>query len=360
MIFLMPDTCAWISFLEHGDLLTPLRTLDSLVAAGEVTLWTTKEISGEILGDKNKQSRYARAEKFLLDDMRRRLDEETDPAVVASILTIINSPDLYDRVDRIEESVSHIDDLVSRSTIIEDTDAVNRRVLDRIGQSLAPFHKEDKRDVRRCVNDAMNIEKFAEAAATCMNDDISVFVSQNRKDYATKNNPDKPHADYSDIFNERCLFAKSFVRTVAEISEMVLSEGSRGFIHSDRKPGQEIEAEIAVLDEHDWMYRHLARKQAIEDGTCRLAPGRTVRNPMRPLRIGEASWREDLETAEQKLVVDPGLPRAPDPYQAGFAAGAHRALTWVLSNVQSPARFLPRVVAPELPDDGEEQETRAA
>lgn len=353
MIFLMLDTCVWISFLERADLQGPLRSLEELVADKVVTLLTTREILDEMRGDRRKQIRQAGAEKGMLDRISKRLAGNDTTGLAEACRMMKANPDLCDRVDRIEEAMVHVDDLLLRCKVVEDSADVNAKVLGRLADGLAPFHREDKKDVRRCVNDAMIIEKFAKAASEIKDGDDYVFVSLNRTDYATATDADEHHSHYANIFGPGCHFTKKIDHIIHDVAEAAATghlQRKKG--HSNRKSWDEIQVEIASVDEHHWLHRHFARKRDITDGKCRLHPGRSFFAPLRPPRIGMVSWQEDLVTAEGKLAKNPGLPRETGPYQAGFAAGALMALKWVLGDERSPARVM-TCVPPEPREDPE-------
>ena len=361
MIFLMPDACIWISFLEQPDLRGPLKALEGLVAENIVELWTTEEIQHEVRYDKRGKARKADAEKLLLDKILDRVDAATDKELAEAAEKIKGSPRLYDRADDIEEAMGHVDDLLQRSRVIAGSEAVSARVLHRIAKGLAPFHRL-KGDVRQSFNDGIIIEKFASAAAELDDkEDACVFISINNTEFATATNSHQSHADFSNIFGDRCIFMRNISRAVDELREMAnLGQIARKFSHSDRKSWNEISAEIAVVGDHDWFHRHLARKEEIADGTCSLKPGRSVLIPLRPPRIGVESWRDELVTAERKLAGNPGLPITTDPYQSGFAAGALMALRWVRGEAQSPAHAMTRTPPEGVDVDETPRELRSA
>ena len=226
-----------------------------------------------------------------------------------------------------------IENVFSRTPVIEISDAVKLRAAQRAIDKRAPFHRQ-----RNGIDDAILIEVYADAVgAKTPRGTRFAFVTHNTKDFSHPNVSNKlPHPDVEGCFSRsRSLYFITLgeaLRRVhpAQFSDLMIEQE---WVEEPRRLTEIVDT-IDELCTKIWDSRHQLRRQQIDLGKIKIVEKETfpVKNHLRR-PIQRDIWEGALKSAakvEKKYGLENLGPW--DDFEWGMLNGKLSALRWVLGD----------------------------
>jgi hypothetical protein len=252
-------------------------------------------------------------------------------------LTVLNELDELERGltnfgDQVAELISRVEDLLLDSKIIETSEAVKLRAVERALEKKAPFHR-----ARNSMADAIIFEIYAEAVTSGGAEDDFALVTHNTKDFSNLDGDNRlPHPDFTPLFtNDRSRFFISIVDALKMYFAEDVADLTREsqLIEAPPRSLKEIQEAEEELTLKRWYDRHQMRSVAIKAGKTKLVDKEDFSKP--PPRGGrpieKEIWKGAMKAAKE--VERRFGKRNLGPYtdfEWGMLAGKHSAIRWVL------------------------------
>jgi hypothetical protein len=193
MFRILIDTCVWLDLAKDYQQQTILAALEELVQQGAIALVLPRTVVDEF--DRNKARVIEESSRSLSSTLKRTkevVEKFGDPKQRQTVLSQLNDVDhrLSTFSDAATDTVSRIEKLFERTTIIEISDAVKLRAAQRAIDKRAPFHRQ-----RNGIDDAILIELYAaEIETKTAARSRFAFISHNTKDFSHPSATNKqPH-----------------------------------------------------------------------------------------------------------------------------------------------------------------------
>ena len=201
MTKLLIDTCVWLDIAKTNKGEKILNLLEEFIKQNEVTLIIPALIITEF--NRNKQRVVIDAGKSLSSHF-----EKVKEMVVMhggnknKELIIAQLNDISHRIPTLGESafrsIKRIEKLFADSEVIEITDSMKLRSVQRAMDKKAPFHLP-----KNSIGDSIIIESYFEHKL--MNESLEFkyfFITHNKNDFSLKNgDQNKPHDDIAELFD---------------------------------------------------------------------------------------------------------------------------------------------------------------
>ncbi len=196
------DTCVWLDLAKDPKQQSLLNVIEELIERNELILIVPRIVLDEFI--RNKERVIKEGTKSLSSVIKRAkdvVDKFGDPKKKKEVLEQLSNVDY--KIPTLGEaavvSFARIEGLLRKSTIIETTDDIKLRAVQRAIENKAPFHHQ-----KNSINDAIIIEIYAESI---QNDNSTgyrfAFVTHNKNDFSLLNGNDKiPHPDFAMYFSK--------------------------------------------------------------------------------------------------------------------------------------------------------------
>jgi hypothetical protein len=329
---ILVDTCVWLDLAKDPEQLALLNVIEELVKRKELSLIVPRLVADEFA--RNKEKIIKESSKSLSTVFKRVkdvVDKFGDPKKKKIVLEQLNDVDY--KIPTLGEaaivSVSRIEKLLKEATIIETTDDIKLRAVQRAIDRKAPFHRQ-----KNSINDAIIIETYA----TCILDKNSTgirfaFVTHNKNDFSLPNGNDKiPHPDFDMYFSKiKSHYYVKLAEAVHRISPDLVTDImiEDEWIQEPRSLTEIIEAEEEFLDKI-WYNRHQNWLYRIEIGEVKIVDsipeGKYIPN-VTPVEIYEGA-RKAAKNVEKKYSIKNLGPWS--DFEWGMLNGKLSALRWVL------------------------------
>src|SRR5271166_2618215 len=272
MLRILIDTCVWLDLAKDYQQQAILTALEELVRQGEIELILPRTVIDEF--KRNKARIIEESGRSLSSTMKRvkeAVEKFGDPRQKRGVLRELNDVDhrLPTLGGAAVVTVGRIEKLFTGTPVIEISDAVKLRAVQRGIDKCAPFHRQ-----RNGIDDAVLIEVYADAAgAKAMAGVRFAFVTHNTKDFSHPTASSKlPHSDIAACFSRvRSLYFITLgeaLRRVepAQFADLMIEQD---WIEEPRRLS-EILAAIDELFDKVWYNRHQVRRQKIERGEVKV------------------------------------------------------------------------------------------
>jgi len=328
------DTCVWLDMAKDPKQQGLLNVLEELIERNELTLIVPRIVLDEFI--RNKERVIKEGTKSLSSVIKRAkdvVDKFGDPKTKQEVLEQLSNVDY--KIPTLGEtaivSVARIEALLKESTIIETTDDIKLRAVQRAIENKAPFHHQ-----KNSINDAIIIEIYAES----IQDDKSAgfrfaFVTHNKNDFSLTNGNDKiPHADFAMYFSKiKSKYFINLAEAVHRISPEMVTDImiEDEWVQEPRSLSEIVEAEGEFFDKV-WYNRHLNWLYRIEIGKDKIVDsvpeGKYVPN-ITPRGIFKDARKaaKNVEEKHGKNNLGPW-----DDFEWGMLNGKLSALRWVLGD----------------------------
>ncbi|WP_152054209.1 PIN domain-containing protein [Tautonia marina] len=337
MFKIMADTDVWLNMAKEPQQQLLLSVLEELVKRQEVGILLPAVVIDEF--QRNRQRIIDDSRKSLSSVFKRvkdAVDKYGDASSKREVLEQLNDIDhrLPTLGDAVAESMTRIEKLFKTAAILEVSEPVKSRVIDRALQVKAPFHGK-----KNSTGDAVIIEIYGE----CVQGQESAghrfaFVTNNHNDFSnTSVNNNEAHPDIAEFFSKRnsnyFINIGDALRMVRPdlVSELMAELGE--WEQPQRSLSELIEAEGELCDKV-WYNRHMVRREKIESGEIELVERETfpsIAGKERPIQ--RDIWEGALESA-RKLEAKYGLENLGpwDNFEWGMINGKLSAIRWILGD----------------------------
>ena len=201
MTKMLIDTCVWLDLAKTSKGEKILSLLEEFIRNGEVSIFLPEIVITEF--NRNKERVVDSAIKSLsshFNVVREMVLKHGDEEYKDTFLSQLN--DLNHKMPTIGESVfeslQRIEKIFGHSEIIEITDDIKLRAVQRAIDKVAPFHLP-----KNSTGDALIIESYKEFKERNISQGAKLmFVTHNKSDFSLRNgNQKEPHEDLIDIFD---------------------------------------------------------------------------------------------------------------------------------------------------------------
>ncbi len=328
---ILVDTCVWLDMTKDPEQQTLLNVVEELVKRKELTLLVPRIVVDEFA--RNKERIIKESSQSLSSVFKRVkyvVDKFGDPKKKKAVLEQLDNVDykIPSLGESVITSVTRIEKLLKDATIIETTDDIKLRAVQRAIEKRAPFHRQ-----KNSINDALIIEIYA----TCIQDNNSTgirfaFVTHNKNDFSLPNGNDKiPHPDLAMYFSK--IKSKYYIKLAEAVHRIkpdlvtdIMIEDE--WFEEPRSFTEILEAEKELLDKiwynrhQNWLYRIKIGKDKIVD---KVPEGKYTPN-VTPREIFEGA-RKAAKSVEERYGIKNLGPW--DDFEWGMLNGKLSALRWV-------------------------------
>src|ERR1035437_597764 len=196
------DTCVWLDMAKDQEQVALLNVIEELIRLKELDLIVPRIVVDEFA--RNKEKIIKESNKSLSQVFKRvkdAVDKFGDPKKKQLALELLNDVDY--KIPSLGEaatiSITRIENLLKGAKIIETTEEVKLRAVQRAIENKAPFHR-----LKNSINDAIIIETYAD----CIMDESSsgyrfAFITHNKHDFSLSNGDERiPHPDLAVYFSK--------------------------------------------------------------------------------------------------------------------------------------------------------------
>ena len=253
------DTCVWLDMAKDPKQQGLVNVIEELIRSKELTLIVPRIVLDEFI--RNKERVIKEGTKSLSSVIKRAkdlVDKFGDQKKKQDVLEQLSNVDY--KIPTLGEAatvlVTRIEGLLKEATIIETTDDVKLRAVQRAIENKAPYHHH-----KNSINDAIIIEIYTDI----IQDDRSsgfrfAFVTHNKNDFSLPNGNDKfPHPDFAMYFSKiKSHYFINLAEAVHRISPELVTDImiEDEWAEEPRSMSEIIEAEGEFFDKI-WYNRHL-------------------------------------------------------------------------------------------------------
>jgi predicted nucleic-acid-binding protein len=253
------DTCVWLDMAKDPKQQSLLNVIEELIRRKKLALIVPRIVLDEFL--RNKERVIKEGTKSLSNVIKRAkvvVDKFGDPKKKQEVLEQLNDVDY--KIPTLGEaaiiSVTRIEGMLNEATIIETTDDIKLRAVQRAIENKAPFHHQ-----KNSINDAIIIEIYADSVQKDSSSGFRFsFVTHNKNDFSLPNGNDKiPHPDFAMCFSKiKSKYFINLAEAVHRISPEMVTDImiEDEWIQEPRSLSEIVEAEGEFFDKV-WYNRHL-------------------------------------------------------------------------------------------------------
>lgn len=335
MLRLLIDTCVWLDMAKDYRHQPTIRALEQLIEIGDVELILPQQAVDEFARNKDRIIRdsgksLSSTFKRVKDAVRQFGDEAARDKAIA----------VMDDVDRrivilgevVNDSIARIEKLFAGAEVVETTDAVKLRSVQRALDKLAPFHRD-----KNSMGDAVLAEIYRDALALGGDEIQFAFVTHNKHDFSHMSGDERqPHPDLADLFtSDSSTYWLSLGECLNAWAPEWMEDVKWEFEYTEepRKLSEITEAEN-LFTRQIWYNQHMYRLAQIESGDVRLVPKEHIaRVGYRQDEILDIVWERALFAAK-RTEDEVGLENLGpwSDFEWGMLNGKLSALRWVLGS----------------------------
>ncbi len=337
MFKLLIDTCVWLDLARRMELRPILGAVEEMLRHDMVALIVPRLVLDEF---KRNRERIERESAKGLSAHFRVVKEAVSRAGGSKRRT----KTLLAKLDDVDHKIpliggeavgvlNRIEKLVAAVPVVEASDAVKLRAVERAVDRRAPFHSG-----KNAMADALLMEIYAE----CMRDkaaagDRFVFVTHNKADFSLPNGDQRlPHPDFAGSFSRiKSLYFINLVEALRRVAPAMVTDVMLEYsiVEEPRGLSEILEAED-LLFHQVWYTRHLILMHGVKTGRVKVVEKETYpRPPGAPetitgdtLKVARAAGRRVLKKYGKKN-LGPW-----DDFYWGMVNGKLSALRWVLGS----------------------------
>jgi hypothetical protein len=218
-------------------------------------------------------------------------------------------------------SGARIEGLLNKGSIIEATDDIKLRAVQRAIENKAPFHHQ-----KNSINDAILIETYAACIQNKSSSGIRfAFITHNKHDFSFPNGDEKiPHPDFAGYFSKiksryYIKLAEAIQRISPELVTNIMFEEE--WVGEPRSLTEILEAEEEFFD-RIWYDRNFVHQANIKDGLEKEMPPEIKKGMLASMKRVEVKYGG--KNALRKYYKD--------DFEWGMLNGKLSALRWVLGD----------------------------
>ena len=337
MFKMLIDTCVWLDLAKDPRQAPVLGVVEEMVKLGMVTLIVPRVILDEFRRNREriaKESAKSLSTHFrLVKDAVERIggDKRRMQTVISHLDDVDHKIPIIggvavDTLDRIEK-------LLTASPIIELSEAVMVRAVQRALEGKAPFHHD-----KNSIADAIIIETYAEYIRD--NTTLGVrfaFITHNKSDFSIENGNQKiPHSDFADIFSRiKSLYFINLPEALRRIEPSLVTDIMLEYSWTQEPRGltEILEAED-LLFHQVWYNRHWNMRIDIEKGKIKIVDKETFPDTSSARKTIQKDVLEMALKAARNVEHRYGKKNLGpwDDFEWGMINGKLSALRWILGD----------------------------
>lgn len=333
---LLLDTCVWLDLAKDYRQRAALAALEELIREGHVELILPRIVVDEFARNKARViEESSRSLSSTLKRVKEAVEKFGDPRQKSLVLRQLNDVDhrLPTLGEAAVDTVKRIEKLFARTPVIEISDTVKLRAVQRAIDKRAPFHRQ-----RNGIDDAILIEVYADmVGAKVPARTRFAFVTHNTKDFSHPNASNKlSHPDIAACFSRtRSLYLITLGDALRRIQPTRFADlmVEQEWVEQPRRLAEILES-IDELFHKVWYNRHQVLRHKIDSSTTKI-----VEKEIFPVKdhlrwpIQRDVWEGALKAAarvERKYGLKNLGPW--DDFEWGMLNGKLSALRWVLGD----------------------------
>jgi len=335
MFRLLIDTCVWLDLAMDSQQEPLLQALEELIDGKSVELILPQPILDEFARNKARVAEDAtRSISSTLKRAREFVGKFGSGRHQRIALAELNEIDhrLPSLGDAATEAIARIERLFQRSTVIEVSDAIKLRAMQRAIEKRAPFHRQ-----RNGIDDAILIEVYASVVSAPRVAGVRFgFVTHNTKDFShpTGNNR-LPHPDIAGVFSRiRSLYFITLGDALRRIEPGLVSDIAVAVEWNEgSRRASEIVAAISELVDKVWYNRHQNLRYKIARGKIKVVEkaewsvANSQHTIQREILGGAVKSAQRMEKKYGRKNLGPW-----SDFEWGMINGKLSALRWVLGD----------------------------
>lgn len=334
MTKLLIDTCVWLDLAKTSKGEETLNLLSEFLEQGEVSLILPEIIFSEF--ERNKERIVLDAGKSLSSHFRKVKEMVTEHAKNESRTQILSELDDIDKKiptlsENAIQSISKIEKLFKNAEIIDVTDSIKLRAVQRAIDKKAPFHLS-----KNSIGDSIILECYNEYKEQNSAQDFDiVFVTHNVNDFSIKNGNHKlPHEDLKEIFDDP---KSQYFINLAEVLYLINPDLVEEFNYENdwdfgfRSLSEILEVQNEI-EQKIWYNRHKMREQSITQGKIKLIDKKDFHIKTANNTIIEDIWEGALDAAKKVENIYGEENLEFDDFEWGMINGKLSALRWVIGD----------------------------
>jgi hypothetical protein len=273
MFKVLIDTCVWLDIAKEPKQAAVLDVVDEMIRLGLVTLIVPRIVLDEF---RRNRDRIAREGTKSMSSHFKLVKDAVGKAGGdrKKIQAVISHLDDVDRNISIvggtaTASFDRIEKLLTASTIIESSEAVKLRAVQRAIEKKAPFHHN-----KNSMADAIIIETYAEFVRDKTLSGIRfAFITHNKNDFSIENGNQKiPHSDFANIFSRiKSLYFINLPEALRRIDPSLVTDIllESSWMQEARGLAEMLQAEDLLFNQV-WYNRHWNMRSMIDDGKIKV------------------------------------------------------------------------------------------
>ncbi len=321
---ILVDTCVWLDIAKDPEQQALLNVVEELVKRKELTLIVPKLVIEEFA--RNKERIIKEINQSLSSTFKRVKDfvnKFGDPDNKKAVLEQLNNVDY--KIPFLGEtatvSVTRIEKLLKSGLIIESTDEIKLRAVQRAIDRKAPFHRQ-----KNSINDAIIMETYAQ----CIQDKTSsgirfAFVTHNKNDFSLPNGSDKiPHPDFAICFSKiKSQYYIKLSEAIHRISPELVTDImiEEEWLAEPRSLTDILQAETEFCD-RIWYDRKLVMLDEIQKGLETEPPPGIMKGMFAAMKLAEEKYGGKVAMREYYK----------NDFEWGMLNGKLSALRWVIGD----------------------------
>jgi hypothetical protein len=337
MFRMLIDTCVWLDLAKDPKQVPVLGVVEELLRLGKISIIVPRVVLDEF--QRNRERITKESAKGL--SAHFRLVKEAvgkvggDKKKMRVVLSHLNDVDhkIHIAGGEVVETLNRIERILTASPIIETSDAVKLRAVQRAIEKKAPFHHG-----KNAMADAILIETYAD----CIRDKTAsgvrfAFVTHNKSDFSIEHGNHKmPHTDFSGLFSRiKSLYFINLPEALRRVEPSLVTG-----IMLEQSWTQEPRGLTKILEAEDllfhqvWYNRHWNMRIGIKEGKIKVVDKETY--PLSP-NVRETIQRDVLKRAlkaarnVERRYGNKNLGPWND-FEWGMINGKLSALRWVLGD----------------------------
>jgi hypothetical protein len=271
MFNVLIDTCVWLKLAEDHRHTPLLQVVRGATALKKMQLILPRVVLDEFRRARPRVIKAAeRSSASHFQEVRRAINKVGgDKRKQNSALKYL--ADIQHKLPQIgrpvETTLDEIEELLSKATIIEASDAVMLRAADRALHRKAPCHQD-----KNSIADAIIFETYLAEAAMKVAGARYAFVTDNYTDFSLPNGNRKlPHPDLASSFSKiRSLYFVNLAECLRKVDPSFVSEVEWFAAHEETRGISDLMREHELLFDQVWYNRHKYHAWEIETGKVKI------------------------------------------------------------------------------------------
>lgn len=271
MFAVMIDTCVWLKMAEDHRHTPLLQVVRGATALKKMQLMLPRIVLDEFRRARPRVIKAAeRSSASHFQEVRRAIDKVGgDKRKQTSALKFL--ADVQHKLPQIgrpvETTLDEIEEILSKATIIEASDAVMLKAAGRALHRKAPCHQD-----KNSIADAIILETYLAESARKVAGMRFAFVTDNYTDFSLPNGNRKlPHPDFASSFSKiRSMYFTNLAECLRKVDLSFVSEVEWFAAHEETRGISDLLREHELLFDQVWYNRHKYHEWEIETGNVKI------------------------------------------------------------------------------------------